>query len=287
MTKDVLTAINERRPYFSKGQRKLAEYITGNFDKTAFMTAGKLGMAVGVSESTVVRFAADLGYDGYPAMRKALQELIKNRLTSVQRIEASKEMIAEDNILGSVLESDIERLRHTLEEVSKTEFDQAVNALISAKNVYLIGLRSSSSLAGFMGFYLNLLVDNVHVVNQSCAGDIYEQILHISENDVCVAISFPRYSKTTIRAIHYARDCGACIIGITDSESSHVAKISDIRLYAKSDMVSFVDSLVAPLSLINALLVAVAQKSGRDLEDKFKLLEQLWTESEVYDKGDD
>ena len=257
MDYDVLAVIAEKTPGFSKGQRKIAKYITANYDKAAFMTAGKLGKAADVSESTVVRFAADLGYDGYPEMKRALQELIKNRLTTVQRIEASKEIM---------------------------EKDQAVDKIVNAKSIYVIGLRSSSYLAGFLGFYLNLLFEDVRVINQSAASEIYEQIQHIGEKDVCIAISFPRYSRRTITAIQFARDMGASVIGITDSGSSLVAKNSDIKLYARSEMLSFLDSLVAPLSLINALVVAAAECTGDKLEEKFERLEAMWAEYEVYEK---
>lgn len=286
MDKDVLAAISDIAPTFSKGQRRIAAFITKNYDKAAFMTAGKLGAAAGVSESTVVRFAADLGYDGYPAMRRALQEMIKNRLTSVQRIEVAKELIGGENVLENVLNSDIDKLRHTLEEMDRESFAKAVDAIVGAKAIYVIGLRSSSALAGFMGFYLNLLFPDVRLVNQSAVSEIYEQILHVSDGDVVVAISFPRYSRATIDAMRFARDKGATVVGITDSESSLIAKTADIRLYARSEMVSFLDSLVAPLSLINAIIVSAAEKSRSDLESNFNSLEKIWAEYEVYEKYD-
>ena len=286
MDNDVLAVIAEKTPEFSKGQRKIAKYIAANYDKAAFMTAGKLGKAAQVSESTVVRFAADLGYDGYPAMKKALQELIKNRLTTVQRIEASKEIMDKGDILDTVLNSDIEKIRFTLEDIDASAFNLSVEKIVGAKSIYVIGLRSSSYLAGFLGFYLNLLFDDVRVINQSAASEIYEQIQHIGEKDLCIAISFPRYSRRTITAIQFARDMGATVIGITDSGSSLVAKNSDIKLYARSDMLSFLDSLVAPLSLINALVVAAAESTGDKLEEKFKRLEAMWAEYEVYEKHD-
>ncbi len=286
MNKDVLAAISDIAPTFSKGQRRIAAFITKNYDKAAFMTAGKLGAAAGVSESTVVRFAADLGYDGYPAMRRALQEMIKNRLTSVQRIEVAKELIGGENVLENVLNSDIDKLRHTLEEMDRESFEKAVDAIVGARAIYVIGLRSSSALAGFMGFYLNLLFPDVRLVNQSAVSEIYEQILHVSQGDVVVAISFPRYSRATIDAMRFARDKGATVVGITDSESSLIAKTADIRLYARSEMVSFLDSLVAPLSLINAIIVSAAEKSRSDLESNFNSLEKIWAEYEVYEKYD-
>lgn len=285
MDNDVLEVIAAAAPTFSKGQRKIAKYITANYDKAAFMTAGKLGKAANVSESTVVRFAADLGYDGYPEMKKALQELIKNRLTTVQRIEVSKDMMEKGDILDNILSSDIDKIRYTLEEIDKQAFETAVEKIVSARKIFVIGLRSSSYLAGFLGFYLNLLFDDVRVVNSSAASEIYEQIQHISQDDVCIAISFPRYSRRTITAIQFARDMGAHVIGITDTGSSLVAKNSDTKLYVRSEMLSFLDSLVAPLSLINALIVAAAEKSNIDLSAKFQQLEKMWAEYEVYEKS--
>lgn len=284
MDKDVLAVISAATPTFSKGQRKIARYITANYDKAAFMTAGKLGVAAGVSESTVVRFAADLGYDGYPSMKRALQELIKNRLTTVQRIEVAKDMMEKSDILETILTSDIEKIRYTLEDIDRDAFNAAVGKIVSAKSIYVIGLRSSSYLAGFLGFYLNLIFNDVRVINQSAASEIYEQIQHMTDSDVCIAISFPRYSRRTITAMQFARGVGADVIGITDTESSLVAQNADIKLYARSEMVSFLDSLVAPLSLINALIVAAAKMSDCDLETKFGNLEKMWSEYEVYEK---
>ena len=287
MNRDVLSAIAAEAGTFSKGQRRISKYITENFDKAAFMTASKLGDTVGVSESTVVRFAADLGYDGYPAMRKALQEMIKNRLTSVQRIQVSKELIDGRDVLSSVLTSDIEKIKMTLEDTNRDDFNRAVEAIINAQNIYVLGLRSSASLANFMGFYLNLLFPNVRVVNESAASDVFEQMLRISKGDVFIAISFPRYSRRTIKAMSFASSRDAEVIGITDTETSLVAQIANIKLYAKSEMVSFLDSLVAPLSLINALIYASANKAHGDLSLKFEELENIWTEYEVYEKSKD
>ncbi len=284
MSKDVISAIDAASATFSKGQRRIANYIIKNYDKAAFMTAGKLGEAANVSESTVVRFAAELGYDGYPAMRKALQEMIKNRLTTVQRIEVARGMLGEGDILETVLSSDIDKIRATLEDVDKDAFNDAVNAIVNARSIYVLGLRSSSALASFLGFYLNLLFPDVRVVSQNASSELYEQILHVSEDDVFIAISFPRYSRRTIMAMNFVKDKGAKIIGITDTETSLVAQIADIKLYAKSEMLSFVDSLVGPLSLINALVVAAAEKTKYDLASNFEKLESIWTEYEVYEK---
>lgn len=284
MENDVLSLISQRNPGFSKGQRKIAKYILTNYDKAAFMTASKLGKAAAVSESTVVRFAADLGYDGYPEMKRALQELIKNRLTTVQRIEVSKEIMERGHIIDTVLASDVEKIRLTLDEIDRDSFERAVNKIVGARSIYVVGLRSSGYLAGFFGFYLNFLFNDVRVVCDSAASAIFEQIQHINGDDILIALSFPRYSRRTITAMQFARNMGATVIGITDTENSLVARNADIKLYAHSDMLSFLDSLVAPLSLINALIVAAADASGSDLEDKFTRLEKMWAEYEVYEK---
>lgn len=286
MDKDILSVIEESSPAFSKGQRKIAKYIMDNYAKAAFMTAHKLGKTVGVSESTVVRFASELGYTGYPAMRKALQDMVRNCLTSVERIEASRELMENDDILSAVLTSDIEQIRMTMEETSRDDFQLAAEKISSANHIYIIGLRSSSALANFMGFYFNLLFENVKVVDQSSANEAFEQIMRVTKGDAFIAVSFPRYSTKTIKAMRFARDMGADVIGITDTPASPIAKLSTIPLYAKSDMVSFVDSLVGPMSLVNALIVAVSSKAKDDLYDKFNRLEKIWEEYEVYEKLD-
>ena len=285
MKKDVLSVISSSSKSFSKGQRKISAYILENYDKAAFMTASRLGETVGVSESTVVRFAADLGYDGYPAMRKALQEMIKYRLTTVQRIEVSKELTDSGDVLSSVLTVDVEKIRATLEEINRADFDRAVDAIVNSKSVYIMGFRSSSALAAFMGFYLNMLFPNVKVINDSSTGEVFEQIMRIGEEDLLIAISFPRYSRRAVKAIYFARDNGAEIVGITDSESSLIAQYTDINLYAKSEMLSFVDSIVPPMSLINALIVASASRAHKDLIDNFRQLEKIWAEYDVYEKA--
>jgi len=282
--KDVLAVISDGNAHFSKGQRQIANYILENYDKAAFMTAGKLGSTVGVSESTVVRFAAELGYDGYPGMRKALQEMIRNRLTSVQRIEVAKELIDDSNVLKAVLSADIEKLQRTVEEIDQKSFDSAVDAILRADHVFILGIRSSAALAGFMGFYLNLLRDNVHLLHDTAISEVYEQILRIGPNDVLVAMSYPRYSSRTVKVMRFAKAAGATTIGLTDSEASPLAEISDITLFARSDMVSFLDSLVAPLSLINALIVSIGIHKKDDLSDTFRRLEAVWSENEVYER---
>lgn len=286
MDKDILSVIEAASPRFSKGQRNIAKYILENYEKAAFMTASRLGQVVDVSESTVVRFAAELGYDGYPEMRRALQDMIRNCLTSVQRIQVAKELMESEDILSIVLSSDIEQIRQTMEETNRNDFESAVDRIVKSKNIYIFGLRSSSALANFMGFYFNLLFDNVRVINGTSASEVFEQILRVSKGDVFIALSFPRYSHRTIKAMHYARDMGADVIGITDTSASPIAKLSDIALFARSDMVSFLDTLVAPLSLVNALIVATSAKAHGDLYSNFEKLENIWDEYGVYEKAD-
>lgn len=287
MERDILSLINRENIRYSKGQRMIIKYITENYDKAAFMTAGKLGKTVGVSESTVVRFASELGYDGYPGMRKAMQEMVRNRLTAVQRIEVAKEQIDRDDLLDAVLSADMEKLHNTMDEVNKDDFNRAVEMILNAKNVYIVGMRSSTALANFMGFYLNLLLDNVHLVHDTSVSEVYEQVFRIKEGDVFIGISYPRYSSRTIKAMQFAKSTGASAIGITDGESSPFVGVADINLFAKSDMVSFLDSLVAPMSLINALIVAIGYQRPESLSETFHRLEGIWSEYEVYEKLDD
>ncbi|MCQ2452588.1 MAG: MurR/RpiR family transcriptional regulator [Oscillospiraceae bacterium] len=287
MEKDILALIEKESTGFSKSQRKIASFILENYDKAAFMTASRLGNTVGVSESTVVRFAAELGYDGYPEMRKALQDMIRNCLTSVQRIEAARGLLENEDILTAVLNSDIEQIRITMDETNREDFNSAVNAIVNAKHIYIFGLRSSAAIASFMGFYFNFLFENVRVVNENSVSEVFEQILRIGEGDVMLALSFPRYSKRTIKAMRYAKDRCATVIGITDNKNSPIAKLADIPLCARSDMVSFVDSLVAPLSLVNALIVAVSSMAQEnELQTDFARLEAMWSEYDVYEKTD-
>ncbi|MCI5753473.1 MAG: MurR/RpiR family transcriptional regulator [Clostridiales bacterium] len=282
MDKDILTVISRETSGFSKGQRAIAKYILEYYDKAAFMTAGKLGHAVGVSESTVVRFASELGYEGYPEMRKALQEMIRNRLTSVQRIEVAKEMLDDSNVVRTVLSSDIDKLHATMDGVSQEDFDLAVEMILAAHNIYIVGMRSSTCLANFLNFYLNLLMDNVRTIQDTAISEIYEQIIHIGEGDLFIGVSFPRYSSRTANAMKFAKRRGAKALGITDGEASPFIGVADLNLFAKSDMVSFVDSLVAPLSLINALIVAIGVRSRENLPDIFQKLETIWSEYSVF-----
>ncbi len=281
---DILTYIQENMSSFSKGQKLIANYILQSYDKAAFMTASKLGKTVNVSESTVVRFAAELGFDGYPSMQKTLQEMIRNKLTAIQRVEVSKERIGNQDVMTMVMQSDIEKIRMTLDETDQASFNQAVAAIANAKRIYILGVRSASVLANFISFYFRFMFDNVVSVDTSSISEVFEQIVHISADDVFIGLSFPRYSKRTIKAMQYAKDQGAKVVAITDSKVSPLTKIADVSLLAKSDMASFVDSLVAPLSLVNALIVAISREKAVHLESSLNRLESIWEEYDVYEK---
>lgn len=281
---DILTYIQENMPTFSKGQKLIADYILKSYDKAAFMTASKLGKTVNVSESTVVRFAAELGFDGYPSMQKTLQEMIRNKLTAIQRVEVSKERIGNQDVMTMVMQSDIEKIRMTLDETDQSSFNEAVSAIANAKKIYILGVRSASILANFISFYFRFIFDNVESVDTSSISEVFEQIFHISSDDVFIGLSFPRYSKRTVKAMQYAKDQGAKVIAITDSKASPLTQIADVSLLAKSDMASFVDSLVAPLSLVNALIVAISREKAVQLETSLQRLEKIWEEYEVYEK---
>ncbi len=269
---------------FSKGQKLIAHYIIESYDKAAFMTASKLGKTVNVSESTVVRFAVELGYEGYPSMQKVLQEMIRNKLTSVQRIEVANDRIGNQDILSMVLQSDIDKIRMTLDEVNRETFDTSVNAILEARTIYILGVRSSAAIANFLGFYFNYMFDNVRLVNTSSVSEMVEQIVRVQEGDVVIGISFPRYSSRTVKALKFSKDRGATVIALTDTKTSLLAAQATHILLAKSDMVSLVDSLVAPLSLVNALIVAVGRKKEKELSQTFTELERIWDEYEVYEK---
>lgn len=284
MENDLLSVLSKGSNKFSKGQRIIAKYILNNYDKAAFMTAGRLGKIVGVSESTVVRFAAELGYDGYPSMRKALQEMIRNRLTSVQRIEVAKSMIDDNDIVRSIIGSDIQNLQATLEILEQDSFNKFVDSIIEAKNIYIVGMRTSTSLSSFLGLYLNLLHSNVSVIHDTAASEVFEQIIRIGEGDLFIAISFPRYSSHTVDAMEFAKKMGAMTAAITDGPASPLNGIADVCLHAKSDMVSFLDSLVAPMSLINAIIIAVGIKNKENLSKTFERLETVWSENKVYEQ---
>ena len=287
MAKSILHTIENNMSSFSKGQKRIAGYILENYDKAAFMTASKLGKLVGISESTVVRFASELGYDGYPSMQRALQEMIRSRLTSTQRIQASGDLLDREDLLGAVLQSDIDKLREIVGEADRAEFDNVVERIMRARHIYILGVRSSSFVAGYLNFYMHLLCENVTLVQSNAAGEIFEQLFRIGPEDVMIAISFPRYSKVTMNTVKFAQDRGASIIAITDNELSPVYQMSDAALLAPCEMISFVDSMVAPLSLINALLVALAHRMGTDVSTTFAELEDIWNEYGVFGKMDD
>ena len=287
MAKSILHTLENNMSSFSKGQKRIAGYILENYDKAAFMTASKLGKLVGVSESTVVRFASELGYDGYPSMQRALQEMIRSRLTSTQRIQAAGDMFDHQDLLGAVLQSDIDKLREIVGEADRREFDNVVERIMRARHIYILGVRSSSFVAGYLNFYMHLLCENVTLVQSNAAGEIFEQLFRIGPEDVMIAISFPRYSKVTMNTVKFAQDRGASIIAITDNELSPVYQMSDAALLAPCEMISFVDSMVAPLSLINALLVALAHRMGTDVSTTFAELEDIWNEYGVFGKMDD
>ncbi len=284
MNKNLLVLMEERMSEFSKGQKRIARYILDHYDKAAYMTASRLGSIVEVSESTVVRFAIEVGFDGYPEMQRALQELIRTRLTAVQRVDVTNSLIGDDDVLDKVLGSDADKIRRTLDEIDRASFAEAVDKIVSARSIYIIGVRSSSTLAGFLNFNFRMILDNVKFVQTTSGSEMFEQIMNIGPEDVLIAISFPRYSKRIINAVEYASGAGADVISITDSPQSPIAAGANQLLLARSDMVSFVDSLVAPLSIINAIIVAVARKKPDEVRERLEKLEQIWDEYDVYDK---
>ncbi len=266
----------------SKGHKRIADFIKNNYEKASFMTAAKLGKTVGVSESTVVRFASHVGFDGYPELQKHLQELVKSHLTSVQRMEVAANRMGGDDIINDAFAADAEMLKRTREGVSRDDFFGSVAAINKAHKIYVLGSRSSASLASFAAFYLNYLCDNVVLIDTSSTSEMFEQMFRISEQDVCIAISFPRYSNQTINALSFAKSRGATIISITDGEMSPIAQYATYLLVAESSMVSFVDSLVAPLSLINALIAACAKENDGHVCENLSELEKIWDKYHVY-----
>lgn len=274
-SKKLISDIQTQYTRLSKGQKLIAQYILNNYDKVAFMTACKLGETVGVSESTVVRFANALGYSGYPKLQAALQELIKNKLTTVQRVEMANDYSDENTILNKILKGDIDNIRETLEEIDGDAFQEAVSRLLKARKIYILGMRTSFVVAQYLGFYLGIILDNVHTVRMDM-GDAFEQIVRIGEDDVVIAFSFPRYSKKSFQLVKYAKEKGAHVISITDSLFAPIASESDNTLIVKSNMASFVDSLVPAMSVANALAVAVGMKEKEDIKEHFDDLEQMW-----------
>ena len=272
---------------FSKEQKRIAAYILENYDKAAFMTANKLGKTAQVSESTVVRFATELGYDGYPTMQKALQEIIRGKLTSIQRIQASNDQMTDPDILGTVMQRDMNSIHTAIIQADRAEFNRVVDKLVHAEHIYLLGVRSSSFLAGYLNFYFHLIFKNVTLVQNFSAGEIFEQMLHIGPGDVLVGISFPRYSKMTENAVHFACDRGADVIAITDSQMSPLYQLASASLLVRSDMISMVDSMAAPLSLLNALIVAVGRQKKEEISNTYSELEKVWSRYNIFGKTED
>ena len=281
----VLQTIRQQMDGFSKGQKRIAEYILSDYDKAAFMTAAKLGKTAQVSESTVVRFASELGYSGYPAMQKALQELIRGRLTSVQRIRASE--MEEGDLLSRAMHRDVETINATIESIDRAAFASVVEKLLAAEHVYIVGVRSSAFLAGYLNFYLRLLMDNVILVHHSAAGEIYEQMVHIGPKDVLIAISFPRYSNMVIHAVDMACERGADVIAITDNGMSPLMPYATEALFVQCEALSYVDSLAAPLSFLNALVLAVGYRRRQEVDETFSQLEQVWSKYDIFGKSED
>lgn len=284
MNNDFMAVLQSAAASFSKGQRRIAQYIMEEYDKAAFMTAAKLGSTVGVSESTVVRFAVSLGFDGYPTMQKAMQEMVLNRLTSVQRLEVASDRMGNQDVVSMVLQSDMDKLRRTEESLSREDFQKAVDAIVAAKRVFIMGVRSAAPLANFLGYYLRYLSDNVQIVTASGSSEMFERIVGVNSDDAVIAFSFPRYSTATVKGARYCASAGATVIGLTDSKLSPLAQECDIVLLAKSDMVSLVDSLVAPLSVVNALIVGVTAKRSVELARRLDALENIWSDYDVYEK---
>lgn len=283
---ELLDRIEKGYGRMSKSQKKLADFIRTSYEKAVFMTASKLGEVVGVSESTTVRFAVQLGYSGYPEFQKALEELVSNRLNSIQRMEMTYGRISQSEILMSVLQSDIEKIKLTMEHIDQNAFEQAVDTILSAKKIYIVGIRSCAPLANFLAFYLNLVCEDVVSVDTNSSSEIFEQLIRISEEDVIIGISFPRYSMRTLKALEFANNRKAKIITLTDSVHSPMNLYSSCNLIARSDMASIVDSLVAPLSVINALVVALCMKKQKEVIQTLETMERIWDEYQVYSRDE-
>lgn len=285
MSENFQLRIDNVYPTLSKGHKKIADFIKSNYEKASFMTAASLGKAVGVSESTVVRFASNIGFDGYPELQKYLQEAVKSHLTSVQRMDVAASRYGSDDFIDRAFMTDIEMIKQTRDSISREAFSKSAEAINKAKKIYILGVRSSAALASFAAFYLRFLYENVVLIDTSASSELFEQMFRIGSEDVCIAISFPRYSNQTVKALSFAKSRGATIISITDGEMSPIALYATHLLVAKSSMVSFVDSLVAPLSVINALVAASAREKRDDVYNDFKALEEIWDEYHVYRTG--
>lgn len=281
---NVIQRINSRYTRLSKGRKRIADFILNSVENAAQMTALSLAERNGVSEATVVRFATDLDYNGFPEFQKALRQYVSSKLTATQRIEFTNINLNPEEILPYVFNSDINKLKNTLTSIDRQSFDNSIKSILSAKKIYIVGVRSASYIAGFLGFNLKFMFDNVETVTANAITDIFEQIVDINKDDVIIGISFPRYSRRTVNVLKYARDCGATVIALTDSKNSPLNEFADYSLLAMSDMASFADSLVAPLSLINSLIVTLALKKSEEVSSKFLKLEKIWDEYDVYDK---
>lgn len=279
---DVISKINAGYASMSKGHKAIAGYIKEHYEQAVFMTAAKLGKELGISESTVVRFASGIGYEGYPEFQKALENWVRDKLSAVQKIDVKYGHSSQSEILSSVLNADIEKIQDTIASLDPNAFDMAVGAILEAENVYVIGLRSCAPLADFLHFYLNMVRGNVKLLNTTSVSETFEQMIRIDENDVIIGISFPRYSMRTLKALEFANDRNAKVISITDSIHSPMCLYSSMNLLARSDMVSIVDSLVAPLSVINAMVVALCLKRPSDVKRNLEMLEDVWNNYQVY-----
>ena len=284
MSTDILARIQAQLHTFSKGQKRIANYILESYDKAAFMTASKLGKTVAVSESTVVRFAVELGFDGYPSMQRSLQEMVRTRLTSVQRIEAANDRFGDQDVVSSVLQSDIDSIRLTAESLDRREMAACVEAILQAKHIYIVGVRSSAALAAYLNFYFRNLFDNVRLVSSTATSEMFEQMLRVGAGDVVLGISLPRYSSRTVKLLQYAHDSGATVVTITDKPEAPAGKVADYVLCAKSNMVSFVDSLVAPMSVVNALIVSVGLQQEDSVAKTYEDLERIWDEYDAFER---
>ncbi len=282
MEKDIISLMKQKQPKMSKSHKVIANYIMDNYEQAVFMTAAQLGKTVGISESTVVRFAASLGYDGYPEFQKALEEWVKNRLTGVQRVNVKYEGSSQSDVITSVLNADIDKIAHTIEHLDVQSFETAIELILNARHVYVIGLRSCEPLADFLNFYLSMIREDVQLVRTTSMTELFEQMLHVDDRDCVIGISFPRYSMRTLKAMEFAKDRNAKVVCITDSEHSPMKLYATVSLLARSDMVSIVDSLVAPLSLINALVVAMCLQRPQQVHNNLKMLEQAWGDYQVY-----
>lgn len=284
MAMDIAQRIRSSYTKLSKGQKKIATAVLMDYDKIAYLTAGRLGHRVGVSEATVVRFAAELGYDGYGEFQHAMQELVRTRLTLNQRIDITKERMLRGDIIENVMAQDMNKIKHTFEHLDRNAFFGAADAILGAKKMYVLGARSSDALAQLLSYNLSLIYDNVHHVRPMSNAEIFEQMFTIGEGDVLIAFSFPRYSSKMVSAVKYAKDKGATVIVFTDSNISPIADHADHLLLAQGDMASFMDSFVAPISIINALIIHITHKREREIRNRFDELEAVWEEYGVYTK---